>query len=152
MRLSFYIMAFLVAFAGFAWQASAQETKRLAVEGLDVKVPENVTAAAIYYTCQDYFEHKFNSAHRETVGRKSSCISYFFGAGSILLLLKHEGVETGLCMPPETSTEDLMRMFSAWMEKHSDRGKDIATSALLDAIRDTYPCQGIVPLGSDDDN
>ena len=148
MRLLIYIIAGLLPFMCFSTQSKAQEAKSLAVDGLDVKAPENVTAAAIYYTCEDYFEHKFNSAHRESVGRKSSCISYFFGAGSMVLLMKNQGIDTGLCMPAETSTEDLIRMFTKWMQDHPERGKDIATAALLDAIRDTYKCEGIVPLGS----
>ncbi len=148
-----FLLLFMVVVFSSAHPAISQEQaeKIDSLEAVEFKekAPQNVTAAAVYYTCRDYFEHKFNSAARENVGRKSSCVSYFFGAGSMLLLLNNENVHTEVCLPPESSTEDLIRLFNKWMAKHAaESDKEIATVVLLNAIRDAYPCEAVVPLGS----
>lgn len=151
MRFLFTLLtgSFLVAQSSLLFaQEEVKIPERESSKAVEQEVPNNVTAAAVYHTCKNYFVHQFNSADRENVGRKSSCLSYFFGAGSMLLLLKNEGVQTGYCLPPETSTEDLIKMFNQWMENNQERSKDIATVALLASVKENYPCDSIVPLGA----
>ena len=152
MRTSFFISVAIIMSVFSAQQVLAQQSSEsLAVtnEPEATEAPTNVTAEAVHYTCKDYFEHKFNSAARENVGRKSSCVSYFFGAGSMLLLLNNKGFETGACPAETMSTDELIRIFNSWMESHPEQKTEIATSVLYDAIKYNYPCSGIVPLGSE---
>lgn len=146
----YFIIIALLVVGSFISPAYAQDAQQAAnASSATQEASSNVSAAAVYHTCKDYFEHKFNSAARENVGRKSGCISYFFGAGSMVLLLNNKNVETGLCLPETLSTDEMIRLFNKWMEKNQDRAQDIATVALYDALQDSYPCSGIVPLGSE---
>lgn len=92
----------------------------------------------IYIACKYYFSKLFNT--RENVSRKNICNGYFFGSASILLLLQSEGVVTDTCMPMDISTEEVIKSFLDWAGSNPDKMKMLASEALLELVRQKYPC------------
>ena len=102
-----------------------------------------VQVGDIYVACKYYFSKVFNT--RESVSRKNICNGYFFGSASMLLLLQNEEVETNTCIPMDISTEEIIRSFLEWTDKNPDKMKMLASEALLQLLRQNYPCKEYKP-------
>ncbi len=97
-----------------------------------------VEVGDIYVACKYYFSKLFNT--RENVSRKNICNGYFFGSASMLLLLQSEKIPTNTCIPMDISTEEIIRGFLEWTDKHQDKMKMLAAEALMEMLRQNYPC------------
>lgn len=123
---------------------SVQQKSILAQEKKDLENMKNgVQVADIYIACKYYFSKLFNT--RENVSRKNICNGYFFGSASMLLLLQDEKVDTGTCIPMDVSTEEIIKGFLDWADKNPGKNKMLASSALLEIIRENYPCNEYKP-------
>lgn len=124
---------------------SVQQKNIQAQEKKDLETIKNgVQVADIYVACKYYFSKLFNT--RENVSRKNICNGYFFGSASMLLLLQNEKVDTRTCMPMDISTEEVIKGFLDWADKNPSKNKMLASEALLEILRDNYPCNEYKPL------
>lgn len=98
-----------------------------------------IRAFDTYHNCKRYFGRTFNT--RENTARKSTCLGYFYGVGSILLHLQKLQVRTGICLPDDFSVENAMSTFVTWAEVNPDNLVNIsATNAVITALAHKYPC------------
>lgn len=98
-----------------------------------------IRAFDTYHACKRYFRKTFVT--RENIARKSTCLGYFYGVGSILLHLQMSQVRTGACLPEDFSVEDMMLTFVQWAEVNPENLKNVsATSAIMRALGTGYPC------------
>jgi hypothetical protein len=66
-----------------------------------------------------------------------------------LLLLQSEGIQTGTCIPKDVSTEEIIHGFLKWSNENQGNNKMLASEALLEIIRQTYPCNEYNPNKKD---
>lgn len=118
-------------------QEMEQEKKDLAT------LKKGVVVDDVYVACKYYFSKLFNT--RENSGRKNICNGYFFGASSMIILLQDEKIETNTCLPMDISTEEMIKTFIKWSEANPDKGKMQASQALLEMMRESYPCNEYRP-------
>lgn len=105
---------------------------------------DGVEVDDIYVACKYYFSKLFST--RENIARKNICNGYFFGSVSMLLLLQSDSVKTNTCIPMDISTEEVIKGFIKWVENNPKKNKMLASEALLEMIRQEYPCDtGYVP-------
>jgi hypothetical protein len=107
---------------------------------------QGVVVGDIYVACKYYFSRVFST--RESIARKNICNGYFFGSAGMVLLLQHEGLKTGTCMPNDISTEEIIRSFIEWTDKNQDKMKLPAATTLLEIFRKNYPCGDFKPASA----
>lgn len=131
----------LLFFVAVGRMASATE---LPAASKDVGMSNSgVEVRDIYVACKYYFSKIFNT--RENVSRKNICNGYFFGSASMLLLLQAEGAKTNTCIPMDISTEEVIKSFQEWTDKNQDKMHMLASEALLELVRQAYPCAEYKP-------
>lgn len=101
---------------------------------------KTITGYNIFQGCRYYFTKRFNT--KENLAKKSSCNGYFYGLGSTLLVLKQKGINIGICMPNDISTEQIIKDYLNWA-KYNLRYIQVSfpTEAVITALKKKYPCK-----------
>ena len=97
-----------------------------------------IKAANIFSSCKKYFTNTFRT--RENIARKATCNGYFFGIGGVLLSLQSSGVKTGLCLPGNLSTEQIIKEYIDWAQKSESNMQLYAAESVLTSLKENYSC------------